>query len=75
MQNHEIQVGQCYETLTGQFRFVLKIERNCVTYEEQSKTDSGGTSRQTATVSLENFASRVKCQIAPGVNRRDTGWT
>jgi hypothetical protein len=55
----EIVVGSCFATATNRVRRVVKVENGKVTYEERSKTESGGLSQSRTTIGDEKFARQA----------------
>ena len=72
---HQIAVGRCYVTTTGQVRHVKRIEDGTVEYEEHLPTDGGRASDGTTTEGLEHFAGRVKQEVPCHRQNRSAGWT
>jgi hypothetical protein len=59
----DITANKCYVTAMNQVRRVLKIENGKVTYEERSKTESGGSSLARTTIGDGKFAQEVVREI------------
>jgi hypothetical protein len=59
----DIAVDKCYVTSGNQVRRVLKIENGKVTYEERSKTESGGSSLARTTIGDGKFAREAVGQV------------
>jgi hypothetical protein len=72
---HEIAVGRCYATVTGQVRRVSKIEDDTVEYQEFLPTEAGGSSGAIVNQGLDHFAQRVNREVPCDGRNRGAGWT